>query len=280
MGKVKRRRSDLFYKAFVLIFIFFIKNSCHFNLEIYFILLRIRIRTRLLLIILIILLILWKMFFDLSLSSYKFGTFLIQEIPNRYNDLIWKFIEEEGCEMKSFVLSTPSESRSLNCEYVLGVYYSADGSSRSGFFIFGESKSAARHIKKMRLILHQQRKNTASISIMLTSIAKDIVLFTMTVKIKAKIYSWFLGKTYYLLLNVKNLRVQLARRLFPSAIQIYSCHVASEITVNYSVHIHHRIELNQVIFKHILNLWTILQQSSHKTPSNVRRPYFSWMLPC
>lgn len=69
------------------------------------------------------------------------------------------------------------------------------------------------------------------------------------------------------------------RRFLPSAIEIYSRHVASEVAIDYAVNVDHGKYLHHIVLENVLGLGCVFDEIPHKPFCHIGRAYFARMLP-
>lgn len=127
---------------------------------------------------------------------------------------------------------------------------------------------------------NEVRQNTASVGVVLTGVAEHVVFLTVAMKIKYCFNPASLSQPLDSPPNLSHLGMKHLRRLLPAAIEVYSCDIATKITINDSVYIDHGVYFDYTMLKQILYGFSLLEQATHHSQCHVGRPYFAWMLPC
>ena len=205
--------------------------------------------------------------------------FFIGEVAKGKKDRISHSVYIRRLELLCVQLYPLTEIRGLYGQHALRSEDFADCRPSCRLFILRDSKGTAGNMKKMIMTRNQVRQYPTSIRILLTWIAKYIILFTMPMKIEASLYSKFLRHLLDLLLYLIYLSMKYFWWLFPTSVQIYTSYITSEITIDDPVNIDHRVYQKHTIFKKIVYLRRWFHQSLHNTQHHIGRPYFSRMLP-
>ena len=84
--------------------------------------------------------------------------------------------------------------------------------------VFGETKSAARHIKDFILLFNQVGQYSTSIGVMFARIAENIILFAVAMQINTELNLPFLVIADYFLFDLHEMRMEYFGGVFPSTI--------------------------------------------------------------
>lgn len=169
------------------------------------------------------------------------------------------FIEIYRIELLWILVRSPAECRSLHSQNILRFDDLAHGASRSGFFIFGESKRTAGNLKQMRILFDKQRQDPTSVRVMFASITKNVVLLAMSMQIETKLDLPLLAVRNYLFLDFKQMGVEDARRFLPPAVEIDPAHIASEVTVYDTINVDHGVNLDDVVLEDVFGLGSVFE---------------------
>lgn len=80
----------------------------------------------------------------------------------------------------------------------------------------------------------------------------------MSMKVKTRLDLRPFRAILNLSLDLINLWMEYLGRLFPPSVQIHSCDITSEVSVDNSIYINHRIYLYDAVIKNILDLRSLL----------------------
>ena len=98
---------------------------------------------------------------------------------------------------------------------------------------------------------------------MFAGIAKNVVLFAVSMKVKTRLDLGSLCVILNLFLDLKDLWMKYLGRLFPSSVQINSSDITSKIAIYDSIYIDHWIYFDNTVVKNMLDLWSLLKKTIH-----------------
>ena len=182
---------------------------------------------------------------------------LVKEAPERIGEGLCEFVEVDGMELLGFIAAAPAERRGLESQHVFRSDDSADYCTGGGALIRGKSKGAAGKIEERRAAFNEVRQYAAGIRIEFAGVAEKVVLLAVAVQVQTQFHLITPAVLRQPALKRDNVRVEYWGGRAPAAVQVHSRHVAAEVTVNHSVHVHHRDDLYYKVLQDVLDFWRV-----------------------
>ena len=96
------------------------------------------------------------------------------------------------------------------------------------------------------------RENSTTVVIGFTGVAKHVISFTVAVEIKARNNRSFCAESFDLISDGRDLWVKQFGGVFPFSVEVDSTEIASEISIDDSIHIYHRENFQNVVIENPL----------------------------